>query len=99
MTAALRSEAMVVRGRSPRVLVGETYFQASRGVLVCVLDEERSGGKRTGSFVVEAERTRERWLAREQDLLDARAASHALDGAHRESALRIGPAAQGRAPA
>ena len=99
MTAALSSEAIVVQGRSPRILVGETYFQASRGVIVCVLDEERSAGRRTGCFVVEAERTRERWLAREEDLLDARAASQALDDARGESALRICPAAQGRAPA
>jgi hypothetical protein len=89
MKGALRSEALAVRERCPRVLVGETYVQASRGVLVRVLDEERSAGGRTGSFLVETEFTRERWLAGEEDLLDRRLGVGSLEGARRESARRI----------
>lgn len=54
-----------------------------------VLDEERSARGRTGSFLVEVEVTRERWLAREEDLLDRQATPGSLEGARRESARRI----------
>jgi hypothetical protein len=56
---------------------------------VRVLDEERSSGKRTGCFVVEATSTRERWPAGKEDLLDRREASVPLEDASRERVLRI----------
>jgi hypothetical protein len=53
------------------VLVGETYLDASSGLLVRVLDSPRFTAGPTGSFIVEsATRSRfgERWLCTEKEL-------------------------------
>ncbi len=65
-----------MKASMPRVLVGETYVDASSGLVVRVLDSKRSTAGRTGSFVVEsATRARpgERWVCGEKDLQEARA--------------------------
>jgi hypothetical protein len=63
-----------VDAQAPRVLVGETYLDASSGVVVRVLDSKRPAAGNAWAFIVEsASRSRpgERWVCAEADLLEA----------------------------
>ncbi len=72
--------------------MGETYVDASSGLVVRVLDSKRSTQGLTGSFVVEsATRARpgERWACREKDLQEPRGALPSLEAVRRSGLLRV----------